>query len=329
MMKLIVSIDTEEDEWGCFKPTGHTVENIKNIPKLQSLFDEFNIMPTYLINYPVAIDDSARNILSEIEADGRCEIGAHCHPWNTPPFVESMSEKNSMLRNLDVGLQFDKLKALHETIQKGFNITPISFRSGRWGYNQDVADNISRLGYKVDSSIISYTSWSDYYGPDFSELPPDPFELNTCKYNGQRKLLEIPATVGYLRNNYNLSNRVYKLTRVPALKKLRLLGIIEKLNLVKQIVLSPELSTSEEMILLTDIMKRKGYKCATMYFHSTTLKVGASPYVKNKSDEDDFYLTIRKYLEYISSNEIDSIKLKDTVQLFKHTELNNFSNVPF
>ncbi len=179
-MKLIITIDTEEDNWGHYCSTGQTLTNIDRIPQLQSLFDTYNIKPTYLITYPVATDDKSIKLFVEIEKSGRCEIGTHCHPWNTPPFDEELNERNSMLCNLHPDLQYDKIHHLHNTIITNLGVEPTSFRSGRWGYNQGVAESLLKLGYKVDSSITSYTDWRDYHGSDFSDVSPRPFRFS-CK----------------------------------------------------------------------------------------------------------------------------------------------------
>ena len=84
-MKLIVAVDTEEDNWGSLRLTRYTCENIARIPAVQALFDQFNVTPTYLITYPVATNDRAASILKAILDPKRCEIGTQCHPWNTLP----------------------------------------------------------------------------------------------------------------------------------------------------------------------------------------------------------------------------------------------------
>lgn len=325
-MKLIITIDTEEDQWGSFKPTGHTVENIRQIPKLQALFDEFGVTPTYLINYPVATDENAIKILSNIAKDERCEIGSHCHPWNTPPYSEITNEENSMIRNLPSDLQYEKLKCLHETIKTNFGITPVSFRSGRWGYSQEVANNLYKLGYKIDTSITPYISWKQYYGADYSYISPDPFRLKCgvqgdSKNRGDTTLLHIPATVGYLRSDFKLSNRIYQVASKPGMRKFRLLGLLEKLKLVEQVVLSPEINSASQMIALTKIMQRKEVRYVNLFFHSTTLMVGATEYVRTSEDEAAFYGKMRAYLEYIKESNIESIMLCDTQRLLRHTEI--------
>src|SRR5208337_1476965 len=121
-MKLVITIDTEEDNWGVFSPTGHTLKNLDRIPVLQELFDAYNVKPTYLITYPVATDTESITLLREIEKSGRCEIGMHCHPWNTPPFEEIPGDNNSMLCNLPCDLQYKKMSSLTDAIAKNFHI---------------------------------------------------------------------------------------------------------------------------------------------------------------------------------------------------------------
>jgi hypothetical protein len=114
---LIVTIDVEEDNWGIYR-SELTVENVREINRLQVLFDRYGIKPTYLLSYQVALCDRAVNIFAEILGRGKCEIGAHLHPWNRPPLRESLSAKNRMLLNLPYELQAEKLTILSD--QKGF-----------------------------------------------------------------------------------------------------------------------------------------------------------------------------------------------------------------
>lgn len=315
-MKLIITIDTEEDNWGHYSPTGHTLENIDRIPLLQKLFDDFNVKPTYLISYPVAVNDKCISILREIDKADKCEIGMHCHPWNTPPFDEETNERNSMLCNLPKELQYKKLSILHKTIQKNFGIAPVSFRAGRWGYNRGLAENLYRLGYKVDTSITAYTDWTRYYGPDFSNIAPMPFRYS-CESIFQESsngyLLEVPATIGYLQQNFTLSNYISKLLSKKPINKLRLIGLLNKLHLLNKVLLSPEASDSKSMVRLAKCLIKKDFKFINMFFHSTSLKAGLTDFVKTKDDEKRFFQQIREFLIFTKDAGIESIKLSDVL----------------
>jgi hypothetical protein len=327
-MKLIVTIDTEEDNWGCFTPEGHTVENIERIPELQNLFDRFQVNPTYLIDYPVASDDRATSTLKAILEKGRCELGTHCHPWNTPPFQEVTNQRNSMLCNLPADLQYKKIKVLHEAIQQRFGIDPISFRSGRWGYGPDVAKILQELGYKIDTSITSYMDWTREEGPDFSEISPRPFRFsyeNIFEHAPDGPLMEIPATVGYFQSNFSLCNQIFKVLTKKPLDRFVVHKVLHKLNLLNRVWLSPEIADAKTMIRLARRMRANGYKLINLFFHSPSLKHGLSPFVRTKDDEREFLQRIRQFLIFAQDTGIASITLSKSLTLYSEKQTVNWA----
>ena len=316
-MKLIITIDTEEDEWGKYSVAGHSVENIKKVPALQRLFDEFNVKPTYLVAHTVCEDDSAVEILNGIMDKGGCEIGAHCHPWNTPPFEEELTVYNSMLCNLPPRLQYLKMQSLDETIKKKFGVKPVSFRCGRWGYSSEVAENLLKLGYKVDTSIASYTDWSEYNGPDFSSTPPlayrfDAKEILTARPSGA--LVEVPATVGFLQRRFSFTNSIIKAVSRPPLSTLRLKGLLWRLNLVNKVWLSPEYHNAATMIRLVRRMKENNLGFLNMTFHSPCLVPELTPFVRTAEDARAFISNIREFLSFTQDEGIESIKLSEATR---------------
>lgn len=369
-MYLVVTIDTEEDNWGDYRQTGQFLENIKEIPHLQKLFDEFGVRPTYLITYPVAEDSRSIAILKKILEEGKCEIGAHCHPWNTPPFEEEKNKRNNMLSNIPFEIQYEKVKKLSEIIHKNFGKKPISFRSGRWGFNSDTALAINKLGYRVDSSITPYTTWVQNYGPDFSDLSPDPFLFYEMSPNSQSPsflqsdnnssfnfsltprfarerikvkdilsipnignnfrelsvkdievptkdlLLEIPVSIGFLQKKFELANKILK--NIQKINhKFRLIGILNKLGLLKKVWLSPEISTSNQMINLSKVLMTKNIKILNMTFHSVTLIPGFNHFAKTENDLKEFYKRIYKFLEFCKESGIKPITLSETINLLE------------
>ena len=313
-MKLIITIDTEEDNWGEFTSADNSLENIKKIPVLQHLFDEFDVKPTYLITYAVATDERSISILRNLLDRDRCEIATHCHPWNTPPFEEVKNERNSMLCNLPSDVQYRKLATLHNLIKTNFDLEPISFRAGRWGYNNDVAMNIYKLGYSVDTSISPYMDWSHFHGPDFSTIPPDPFRFspeNIIQSSPNGHMVEIPASVAFLQKNFALCAFLVALLRKRPMRYLGVMGILGKCNLVNKAWLSPELSDSNKMISLTKGMMLNNHHIINMMFHSTSLKAGLSPFVKTKDDEKRFFQNIKEFLIFARDNNILPVTLAE------------------
>lgn len=316
-MKLIVTIDTEEDNWGQYNLVDYSLENIAKISSLQVLFDRYLVKPTYLITYPVASNDDTVSLLKKIMEKGRCEIGTHCHPWNTPPFEETRTERNSMLCNLTADLQYKKIDSLHQMIIRNFGVVPTSFRAGRWGFGKETAQCLSQLGYEVDSSVVAFMNWKDYGGPDFSDILPKPFmwKQTDGSLSGlscpTSQLLEIPATVGFAQKDFLLCNQIWKFLGRKFLRRLRLRGVLDEINLLNKIMLSPETSCTAHMIKLTTVMINQGYQVINMFFHSNSLKAGLSPFVKTKEDEILFLRRIEDFLAFAQRAGIESVKISD------------------
>ena len=317
-MKLIVTVDVEEDQWGVTPPRYTTAQNVRRLPTLQKLLHEFGSIPTYLLTYPVVSDPRACSILREILGGDGCEIGMHCHPWNTPPYEERLNNYNSMLCNLPATLQFEKLQRLHEAIQNNFEITPIAFRSGRWGFDPEVAKNIVRLGYRIDTSITPYTSWAECDGPDFSRFSPQPYEFTyppvADGYLGT-SLLELPATIGYLHGEFESCARLVRsLGRTP-FRQFKIGGILSKLRLLRKVWLSPEMETPVRMIQLVRQMMSQGYEVLNLVFHSTALQKGCNPFVRTETDEQRFLANLHRFLELVKEEGVMCTTLSEAARL--------------
>lgn len=313
-MNLIITIDTEEDNWQNYSPTRNPVTNIERLVPLQQIFDKFRAKPTYLITYPVATNPRSVGILKEILDTGRCEIGSHCHPWNTPPFEEEINEYNSMLCNLPEHLQYRKLKCLHEVICQNFGITPVSFRAGRYGFSDQVARSLMRLGYRVDTSVTPFTGWEVYKGADFSGYNSNHFrfdsEIFSEPLDGGR-LLEVPATIGFLQGRFEFSHRVMQHLETGIYSKFRVKGILSRLNLLNKVWLSPEMASVEYMINLARRMHNMNFDFLNMSFHSTSLVAGFGPFVTSEKDEVLFSRKIESFLTYATDAGIESMTLSE------------------
>ncbi len=304
-MKLVVTVDVEEDQWGITPPRYATVHNVYRLPALQKLFSEFGIVPTYLLTYPVVSDQQAVAILRETLDRGGCEIGTHCHPWNTPPHEESLNKYNSMLCNLPSTLQLEKVQRLHEAIQDKFEMTPIAFRSGRWGFDAEVARNIVRLGYRIDTSITPYTSWAQTSGPDFSYVSPQPYtfmEESPTDRNPSGALAEIPVSIGYLHGEFQACAKLAERLSSGPLRRLKLGGLLSRLHLLRKVWLSPEMETPVRMMQLVRQMRHQGYEVLNLVFHSSALMGGCGPFVRTRAEEQLFLEKLGSFLRLASKN---------------------------
>ncbi len=319
-LNLIVTVDVEEDNWG-HGHSEYTVENIRTILRLQNLFDRYGIKPTYLVSYQVASHVWAIDILAKIRSEEKCEIGTHLHPWNTPPLMEVINERNSMLKNLPYELQEAKLNVLTDKLADILGERPRSFRAGRWGLGPDTVKALASCNYLVDSSVTPTISWKhDGDGPEYPEARTAPYWISSdgheCRDN-HGYILEVPATIGFNRWPFELWQKVYALMQKDWLNSLKLAGIMHRTGLLRKIWLSPEVSSADDMIMLSQVMIQNGVHFLNLSFHSTTLLPGCSPFVQNNEDLNRFYLSITKLLEHLtSSTNLTSLTLSGVADLY-------------
>ena len=64
---------------------------------------------------------------------------------------------------------------LTEAIEENFGLKPIIYKAGRYGIGPNTSEILAKLGYKIDASIVPYTSYSSNAGPDFTAFTEEPF----------------------------------------------------------------------------------------------------------------------------------------------------------
>lgn len=288
---LIVSIDTEEDNWYRSRQ-GVTCENILELRRQAAFFDRLGVRPTYFTTYQVAIDPRAAVVIQEVGGT-RGEIAGHLHPWNTPPLKEAFVPRNSMLKNLPAGLQRAKLQSLTTVLESAFGVRPRAFRAGRYGLGRDTVDALLRCGYRVDSSVTPFVSWEEVDdGPTFVGAPLGAYRLgpdrDVTEAAEDGELIEVPLSCGFSRRSFALWSRVHQALDVPGLRRLR--------SLCKPIVLSPELASVAEMLTLSHRLLEQGVRHLHLTWHSPSLKPGLSPFTATAADVDRLYATVEEYI---------------------------------
>ena len=301
--RLLVTIDTEEEGlWGGeYRADGNTVDNLRGIPRFQNLCDRLGIRPTYLIDTPVVDDDYGVGVLKEIARDSRGEIGAHLHPWCTPPLELMNDSAKSFMCNLPEAVQREKLQRLTDSIELRFGHRPTSFRAGRYGLDITGARILEELGYRVDSSVINFSDFSDQSGPDFRQTSTVPYWVGgddlrvPCDHG---RLLEVPVAVGFNRVNFERADRIHNLLKSRWLRRLRLVGIADRTGLLRRIKFSPEQADAAQMNRLADMYVARAAPCIVLMLHSSSLEVGHSPYVPDARRLEQFYANLEATFEY-------------------------------
>ena len=318
---LLVTVDTEEDgAWDGFRATGNTVRNAAGLDRFQELCDRYNIRPTYLVDEPVVRDEFAAEKLGALHDADQCEIGAHLHPWCNDPKTEEISDHNSYLCNLPAELQREKLTHLTELIEKAFGHRPTSFRAGRYGLDHVGFAILADLGYVVDSSVIPFTDYSAQHGPDFSRAPHLPYYPGAnelCETSERGDLLEVPVTVGFNRVDYSSASRLRNFAMRPLPRRLRMVGIFDRLGIVQRIKLSPEQTDAARMQRLIAVLCEQRAPCVVLMLHSSSLTVGTSPYARTEEMLDRLFERLDSVFSYCCERDMRSATLTEFAKQYR------------
>jgi len=292
---LLVVIDTEEEfDWSRPHSRENTaVTSLATQTAAQAIFETKGLVPTYVVDYPVATSDLAREIMRPWAAAGRCIIGAHLHPWVNPPFEEAISAYNTYPGNLSADLERSKLEILTEAIEKTFGQRPDIYKAGRYGLGSNSAATLEALGYRVDMSVVPYSNFGDDGGPDFTAFDFWPFW-----FGRQRDLLEIPLACGFYGHLRHLGPRVYPHLISPSGLRLHLPGVFARTGLLERIRLTPEGLDLAANKRLTRALLDQGCKVFTLTYHSPSLTPGMTPYVRDHAELRRFLDELGSYLDF-------------------------------
>jgi hypothetical protein len=292
---LVVVIHTEEEfDWD--KPhdrdaTG--VTHMRHIDRAQSVFDAFGIVPNYVVDYPIATQAEAFGPLKAYADSGRALIGAHLHPWVSPPFDEALNARNSYPGNLPRALEHEKLRVLTDQIASSFGSPPLTYLAGRYGFGPNTGAILESLGYEVDISIAASIDYSADGGPDYSGYTSDPFW-----FGGTRSLLGLPGSGGYVGGLRAGGTPLYRRLTRPWMRRVRVSGAVARLRLLERIRLSPEDYSEPEMRRLTGALLGDGVRVFVFSFHSPSVMPGGTPYVNSGAELERFLEKCRRYFEF-------------------------------
>lgn len=292
---LVVVVDTEEEfDWSApFNPASTSVANIAEQGRAQAVFDAHGVVPTYVVDYPVANDPAAVAVLGGFAAAGHAEIGAHLHPWVNPPDdgVRPVVAAMSYPSNLPPALEAAKLAALTRTIADSFGASPIVYKAGRYGIGAATPSLLASLGYRVDVSVVPHTDFSADGGPDFRGVPAEPVAL-ACG------VVELPLSVHFVGAMAAIGPSLHPRLAGPAASRMRLAGIAARLGLLERLRLSPEGHGLGDLLRQTRAALAAGTRVFMLTYHSSALLPGATSYVRSDADRDAFIATLDGYLRF-------------------------------
>jgi peptidoglycan/xylan/chitin deacetylase (PgdA/CDA1 family) len=296
-MHLLVGIDTEGDnQWDAAARANQTFENIYALPRLHALFARHGVRPTYVITYPVATDARSGEVLRDLLARGDCEIGAHHHAWETPPFDADDVRRHAYALQLPRDRFEAQLASLTAAIERAVGRRPVSYRSGRYGFSAEHVAGLERLGYTVESSVAPLFYEAHKGGPDFVEAPLTPYFLayDNPVARGSSNVLEVPVSAALDRRLPAWLQFAYARAPYPYQTK----RVLRALRLLRMRWLRPSYSSLDDMRSLARDLARWQQPALNLLFHSSEAIVGGSPYNRTQAELDAFCERLERFFEY-------------------------------
>lgn len=294
-LQLAIVVDTEEEfRWG--QPFDREMRATTSIPAqalAHRIYDEFGVVPTYVIDYPVATDPIAIDYLGTLRCSGKAEIGTHLHPWVCPPDDEAVTTHHSYQCNLPPALERAKMVALTEIIARNFGHRPRVYKAGRYGFGPNTQQVLIELGYEIDTSYVPHVSFAADGGPSYYKTSDQPFWLDEAA-----QLLEVPLTSGFIGRLSMIGGRVAPFFDNARAGRLHLPGFLAKSGLLARSRLTPEGVSAVEQCGLLKTMAAQGREVFVLTYHSPSLGVGHTPYVQTQAELADFITRIETVLRF-------------------------------
>ncbi len=324
MILLVLSIDAECDKdqnWNVKRPMSFT-NIISGIPqRLTPLFGKYKIKPTYLISPEVLNDEDSVSLLKSMK---NCELGTHLHCEFIDPDANFNSITTLRTQNtLTYEIEYKKISNLTDLFKKRFNYSPLSFRAGRFGISNNTLKILSKLGYRIDSSVVPFRN-QEYNSvkQSFFGAPLKPYYPSTDNYNrkGNSNILEVP--VSHFIDGFEYWPP-FILRQLPRYNNLFLRILkrfgkkVEKTWIRPNRLDSIELSDATKKMIKTYFRKEENIIINIM-FHSNEIMEGCSPYCSDTNDVDNYINSLDKYFDDLFTNyQIHPISLSESIEFFQ------------
>ena len=275
--RFTILVDTEEEfDWDApLGRAGHTVSAIAALPAAHRRFADRGVPLTYMVDYPIATDPQAIDVLRQVIGDGVSAIGTQLHPWVNPPFDEALTAANSFAGNLPESLEAAKIDMLTAAITRAFGQAPRAYRAGRYGIGPATLGLLAARGFRLDSSMRPAYEYRAEGGPDFGAISAHAFRAGPGG-----AIIELPLTTVFTglarRGGVGLYRALGKFPRGR--------GIFARAHLLSRIALTPEGMPLADVLEAIAVAVGEGLRLLNFSFHSPSVAPGHTPYVRNAAD---------------------------------------------
>ena len=314
--QLVITIDVEPDRQWDDEPV-LCLENLVRLPRLNALLDDLGARPTYLVTYTVCADRACAAMLSGFAHANRCEVGAHLHPWDTPPFLPGDREggPKPFPTELEPHLLRAKLQKLTDALGERVGVRPRAYRAGRWGLDGVGLGLLEEMGYRTDSSVTPLASWAHQRGrregsrgPCFKTAPTEPYypDHEDVSRPGGSSVLETPVSVGFRARVLERFRSWYQRTPDSALA----LRVAKRWPL-RLVWFRPTFSSARTMISLGERLLAAGAPVLNMAFHSSEALPGGSPYFRTEAQVNAFFRRIERTVAHFLKSGMEPATLSE------------------
>lgn len=279
--RFLVTVDTEEEfDWnGPFTRDRHGLTHLRSIAPFQKLCEDNGVTPVYLVDYPVVADDFGAEIFADWVKSGAAEVGLQLHPWVTPPFVETVSLRNSYACNLAPEIERAKLAQLCEIVERRIGVKAMCYRAGRYGAGGATPDFLVENGVCIDTSVRALFDYRKQDGPNYARALQTPYWVRPGK------LIELPVTSVFDGALRSMGPMLFD--RAFASDTMR--SMLARGGMLERLALTPEGIPADKAIAAIDCALAAKLPILTFSFHSPSLAVGHTPYVRSEADLEQFY----------------------------------------
>jgi hypothetical protein len=319
-MKLIITIDTEEDDaWSGRDPV--TTENVRFLSRFQLLCEEHGCRPAWLATEPMLVDPRFAEVLGSAVAAGRAEIGAHLHPWACAPFAFGRgSEPIEQHYPHEIPLPDfrAKMERITGLVRERFGRPAVSYRAGRWGFAAPHVPVLLDLGIRIDCSVTPHVDWRRHPGvpggpggPDFRGAPWLPYRVDAADVSrpGNTGLLELPMTVLGARGPF--AGRPAVWARLDALAGTPVGRVLRRLRWTPQLFRPWPGMRLADLLRMRDAARMLRLPYLMLMFHSSELMPGGSPYYPDETAVECLYKLLTSLLAALARDGIDGTTLAE------------------
>ncbi len=313
---FLITIDTEGDNlWE--RTSNIKTENAEYIGRFQKLCEKYELKPTYLVNYEMAINKDFISLSNEALSKNTCEIGMHLHAWNSPPVYNLSNDdysKHPFLIEYPANIMEDKVRYMTDLLESAYKRKIVSHRAGRWAINSTYINILKKYGYEIDCSITPYIDRSEkckyddkkVINVDYSKALDSFYEMDEFDVlkRGNSGVYQIPFTV--IKNEYGFIDTIRN--------KLSLISLIRKgLNYLfpQTLRLRPNGKNLKQMKKIVDISVEKKFEYIEFMLHSSEFMAGGSPTFITKRSIDKLYSDMDQLFSYVKEKDFKGVTLNE------------------